>query len=210
VADLLAGTMIGYQLPSLIFRTSAQAKYQRLSPLEVGHSLFGETPATGDALNVYSNSLLPYGLRTWAFDAEGLPGHRLPVVENGRLARWVGGQRYADYLNVPAVGEFGNVEIDPGSTPLTELSTPAARERLIQVVVWSFMRPDPITGDFVCEIRLGYEISREGKRPIKGGSVSGNLFTALAGALFSRETALMGHYQGPAGVRFPGLSVSGA
>ncbi len=210
LADLLAGAMIGNHLPSLMFRTSAQAKYQRLSPLEVGQSLFGETPATGDALNVCSNSLLPYGLRTWAFDAEGVPGHRLSIVENGVLARWVGGQRYADYLNVPATGEFGNVEVDPGSTPLAELSGPAARdERLIQVVVWSFMQPDLVTGDFVCEIRLGYEITREGKRPIKGGSVSGNLFTALAGARFSRETALVGHYQGPVGIRFPGLTVSG-
>ena len=209
LVDVVAGAMIGYQLPSLLFRTSAKAKYQRLSPLEVGQSLFGETPATGDAFNVYSNSLLPYGLRTWAFDAEGLPGHRLQIVENGQLARWVGGQRHADYLNVPATGEFGNLEIDPGSISLAELGRPTAQGRLIQVVVWSFMRPDIVTGDFVCEIRLGYEITREGKRPIKGGSVSGNLFAALAGAHFSRETALMGHYQGPVGIRFPGLTVSG-
>ena len=209
--ELLAGNILFGQALPLTFRANAQAKYQQLSPLEIGQSIFGNTPITGDPLNVYSNSLLPYGLRTWAFDREGLAGHRLPIVENGSLTRWIADQRHADYLGIEATGEFGNLEISAGSMPLAEMSRLSAPdERLIQVVIWSFMTPDVVTCDFVGEIRLGYEITRDGKRPIKGGSVSGNLFAALAGARFSQETALMGSYQGPMGVRLPGLTVSGA
>jgi len=102
---------------------------------------------------------------------------------------------------------FGNLEIAPGTTPLAELARPDVR--LIQVVIWSAMMPDVITGDFVGEIRLGYEITPTGRRPIKGGSVSGNLFSALAGARFSQETVFQGDYLGPAAIRFPSLTVSG-
>lgn len=69
--------------------------------------------------------------------------------------------------------------------------------------------PFVITGNFVGEIRLGYEITPAGRRPIKGGSVSGNLFTALAGARFSQETSLQGAYLGPVGIRFPALTIAG-
>jgi len=47
-------------------------------------------------------------------------------------------------------------------------------------------------------------------RPIRGGSIGGNLFDVLAAARWSRETAFLGDYAGPRAVRFPQVTVAGA
>ncbi len=71
------------------------------------------------------------------------------------------------------------------------------------------MMPDPITGNFVGEVRLGYERRGDELRPIKGGSLSGNIFTDLAAARLSQEVVMLGDYLGPQAVRFAGPTVSG-
>ncbi len=60
------------------------------------------------------------------------------------------------------------------------------------------------------EIRVGYEVGPAGTVPIKGGSVTGNLFEALAAARFSSETGEDSGYAGPRAIRFEGLQVTGA
>ena len=80
---------------------------------------------------------------------------------------------------------------------------------MYQVVGFSAPDVDPITGDFGSEIRLGYEVTPQGRRPIKGGSVSGNVFRGLQGGPLLPRAAGAGEYAGPAGVRFESLRVSG-
>ena len=196
------------ELSPFALRSGAQFKYQRLTPWEVGQSVFGDVEPTGDPLTVYANAVLPYGLHSAAFDREGLPGLRLPLIENGMLLRYWAGQRYADYLQIPATGAFGNLELAPGSLPFADMW--AGSGSLLHVVAFSAMMPDPITGDFVGEIRLGYERRGGEMVPVKGGSLSGNLFAALANARLSAETVFLGDYLGPEAVRFPELTVSGA
>jgi len=69
---------------------------------------------------------------------------------------------------------------------------------------------DPITGDFGWEIRLGYEVTRSGARPMKGGSASGNIFELFADVRFSRETTILKDYADPLAARFGSITVSGA
>lgn len=59
------------------------------------------------------------------------------------------------------------------------------------------------------EIRLGYEHGPDGTRPVTGGSVTGNLFTALAEVTLSSETRLFTSYAGPVAMRFARLQVAG-
>jgi len=202
LAELLMSS--GYS--PLVLRSSAQLKYQRVSPWEIGKSIFAEEPS-GDPLTVYSNALLPFGTRSGSFDDEGLSGQRVMIIDTGSLASFWAGQRYAEYLSIPATGRFGNMEIAAGSIPFGDLCD--AQGPLYHIVAFSAMDPDPLTGDFVGEIRLGYEICGRQTRPIKGGSISGNLFDALAGAQFSRETVFLGDYEGPRGMRFPKVTVAG-
>ena len=78
-----------------------------------------------------------------------------------------------------------------------------------EIAAFSWFNPDEITGDFACEIRLGYVVS-DGKRvPFKGGQLIGNYLQALAGASWSSETGFYGAYQGPTTVRFAQLTVAG-
>jgi len=191
----------------LVQLSSAQLKYQRMSNWETGQSIFRREP-TGDIFTMYSNSLLPFGNRSGTFDGEGLPGHRAAVVENGILSRHWATQRYAQYLGVPATGDFGNMEVVPGSTSLDALLDDS--EPFYHIVAFSAMDPDPLTGDFVAEIRLGYEMQRGTSRPIKGGSITGNLLEVLPGATLSKETVFLGDYLGPRAARFPQITVAGA
>jgi len=190
----------------LILRSAAQMKYQKLSPWEPGTTILS-TVATGDPFTMYSNALLPYGVRSGGFDHEGLPGQRVLIVDKGVLNRFWASQRHAEYLNIPPTGSFGNMELALGSIAYKDLLE--SDETLYHVVAFSAMSPDPITGDFVGEIRLGYEIEKGRRRPIRGGSISGNLFEVLATVRLSREEAFLGNYRGPRAALFPRITVAG-
>ncbi|HOU23390.1 MAG TPA: metallopeptidase TldD-related protein, partial [Anaerolineae bacterium] len=116
--------------------------------------------------------------------------------------------RYAQYLSIPSTGEFGNLELAPGSQPLSSLLSDTGT--FYHVVSFSAMSPDPITADFVGEIRLGYEVNNGVATPIRGGSIGGNLLAALATATLSSETALLAGYYGPLAARFESITVAGA
>jgi PmbA protein len=203
LAELL---MSGGDSP-LLFRSSAQAKYQQMTPWEIDSSVLLEPP-TGDPITLYSNSLLAYGARSASFDREGHPGQRVLIIDNGVLRAFWAPMRYAQYLNVPATGHFGNMELAAGSQPVKNLLQ--GDGPFYHILAFSAMSPDPITGDFVGEIRLGYEVEHGSSRPVKGGSISGNLFSVLAAAQLSRETVMLGDYQGPRAMRFAAITIAGA
>jgi predicted Zn-dependent protease len=191
----------------LVFRSSAQVKYQQMTPWEIGKSIFPQ-PSSGDPFTLYSNAVLPFGTHSSRFDSDGLPGQRWDIINHGVLERFWARHRYAQYLRIPATGNFANMEIAAGSHPLVNLLQ--GDGPLYQIVAFSAMSPDPITGDFVGEIRLGYDLQGGHARPIKGGSISGNLFAALSTAQLSQETLFLGDYLGPRGMRFPNITVAGA
>ncbi len=80
---------------------------------------------------------------------------------------------------------------------------------IYEIVAFSFMNPDAASGNFVAEIKLGYRHDERGSAPIKGGSISGNLFAAFSDAHFSSELFSDGTYDGPAAIRFGELTIGG-
>ena len=205
--DALAELVMSGGDSPLVFRSSAQMKYQQMTPWEIGKSIFPQ-PSSGDAFTMYSNAVLPFGTHSSRFDSDGLPGQRWSIVDRGILERFWARHRYAQYLHVPATGNFANMEIAAGSHTFASLLQ--GKGPLYHIVAFSAMSPDPITGDFVGEIRLGYELQGGQVRPIKGGSISGNLFAALSTAQLSEETVFLGDYLGPRSMRFPNITVAGA
>ncbi len=183
---------------------SARSKYSQLSQWEVGKPVF-RTEVTGDPLTLWANRQLPYGIQSDCFDAEGLPAQRVLLIENNQLANFVASQRYATYLSLPATGSFGNLEILAGQTAEADLLA----EPYVEVVVFSWFNPDSITGEFATEIRLGYLVDGQQRRPFRGGMLVGNVLDALANVRWSRETGFYGHYQGPRTARFGQLIVAG-
>jgi PmbA protein len=123
------------------------------------------------------------------------------------LERYWGPLRFCHYLDVPATGAIGNVAITPGSKSLEVLR----KDPHLEVVYFSDFVTEPITGDFGGEIRLAYYTDSEGnRRPVTGGSVSGNIREVQSQLHFSRETQSCAGFQGPRAVLLPGISVSGA
>ncbi len=192
----------------LIFHSSARAACQSMSRFALGASISGDQEIQGDRLTLISNALLPNGQASAPFSEEGLPGERLTIIQDHQLQAWWAEQRYADYMNIRPTGGFANIEIPAGAHPVQDLLKNAGP--LYHLVAFSWMNPDELTGDFVAEIKLGYRLVRGTITPIKGGSLSGNLFDALAEAAFSRETQWTGGYLGPEALRFEHLTVSGA
>jgi len=190
----------------LRMQTSAQGKFQKLSQLEVGESVFGEREVMGDPLNLRSDGVLPFGLRSGPFDAEGLPGQDVAIVEDNTLCRLWASQRYAEYLGLEPTGAFGNVVVPPGRTPLADL---LAAGPVIHIVAFSDMMPNMVTGDVIAEIRLGYAIDGDTVTPVKGGALSTNVYDALSSATYSQESVFLGEYQGPEAIRFAQMAVAG-
>lgn len=192
----------------LIVHTSAEAKFQGISRFEIGAPITPE-PARGDRITLLSDATRPYFTRTAPFDAEGVPAARVLLVEDGVLRAHWSTERYATYLSIPATGEFANLVLGLGTHPLAELRAATAGP-VYEVVEFSGLAPDRLSGDFASEIRLGYRYDPDGRvTPIKGGSVSGNLFAALADAQFSSEPFATGNYYGPAAIRFGQLTIAG-
>jgi predicted Zn-dependent protease len=135
---------------------------------------------------------------------EGIPSQRLALIQDNVLRAFSAGQRYAEYLGIPATGEFGAIEVAAGSRPAADLLAPPH----VEVAGFSWFNPDEITGDFACEIRLGYVVAGGKRIAFKGGLLIGNYLQALANAHWSQETAFYGSYLGPATVRFEELTVA--
>jgi predicted Zn-dependent protease len=181
---------------------SANQKFSGTSTWELGKRVLPD--GSGDPLNVWANRQLPYGVEANRFDGEGIPSQRLPLIQENVLQSFSASQRYAEYLQIPATGEFGVIEVGPGLHATADLLA----EPHVEVVAFSWFNPDPITGDFACEIRLGYVVDGGKRTPFKGGQLIGNYLAALAGARWSREEGFYGGYQGPSTVRFEQLTVA--
>jgi len=206
IGQLLGGTVVGGH-GAYLTQASAAAAHTRISRFELGQQVYLGRELAGEPLTLRANARHPYGVTSYRFDADGVPAQDLLVIEDGVLRARPATQRYARYLELPVTGRPGLVEISPGSTPAADLVAPGP---VLRVVAFSAANVDTLSGDFGMEVRLGYEIGPRGAEPVSGGSVTGNLFEAMADAHFSRETALIGDYAGPAAIRFGSLQVAGS
>ena len=204
--QMMSGQVAG--APSaLIFHASARTAYEHLSRFELGGSVYGESEPVGDLLTLRANALRPYGVGSYRWDSDGIPAQDLLVIEEGRLRARPASQRYAQYLGVPATGRPGVAELAPGATSRADLLD--GDEPVLEVLDFSAPNVEAVSGDFGMEIRIGYESGSDGRRPITGGSVTGNLFEAMANARLSAESQAFAEYAGPAAIRFESLQVAG-
>jgi predicted Zn-dependent protease len=190
-----------------VFQASARTAYEHLSRFELGGSVYGDGEAAGDRVTMRANARRPFGVGSYRWDSDGVPAQDLLVIEDGVLRARPATQRFAQYLSVPATGRAGLMEIAPGTTSRADLL--AGDEPVLEVLDFSAPNVEALSGDFGMEIRVGYETSRDGRRPISGGSVTGNLFDAMADARFSSETLELSQFAGPAAIRFESLQVAG-
>jgi len=204
--QLFGGTAVT-QTGALLTQASAATAYSKLSRLEVGRPIYGDLPRTGDPVTVRANARLPFGVSSYRFDSDGVPAQDLLVIEDGVLRARPATQRYGQYLRLPVSGRPGMAQVSAGSA--TEQQLLDVDGPIVQVVAFSAPNVDSRTGDFGMEIRLGYEHAAGATTPLTGGSVTGNLFEALADVTLSSETRQHASYAGPVAMRFGSVQVAG-
>lgn len=204
---MLSGPVTGAP-GAYIFQTSARAAYEHLSRFEVGKSIYGEFEPTGDRLTMHANARRPFNVSSYRWDSDGLPAQDLLVIEDGVLRARPATLRYAQYLGIPATGRPGVMQISAGTASRASLLD--GDGPVYEVLDFSSPNVEGLSGDFGMEIRVGYEHGPDGRRPITGGSVTGNLFEAMAAARFASETMEFAEVVGPAAIRFESLQVAGA
>jgi predicted Zn-dependent protease len=204
--QLMTGQTTG-ALGAYLFQVSARTAYERISRFEIGEPVYGGRQLRGEPLSLRSNARRPFGTSSYRFDSDGLVARDLLVIEDGILRARSATQRYAHYLGLTPTGRPGVTEITPGTTPTANLLD--GGEPVVHVLDFASANVEAVSGDFGMEIRVGYEVGPDGTRPITGGSVTGNLFEAMADARFSSETAEFATYVGPAAIHFESLQVAG-
>ena len=202
---VLSGEPLGSLFDPFLSRVDAEYLYRGIFKTKVGDTLLnGEVK--GDGLDIVVDPTVPYGVKSAPADAEGLPARRVHLLKDGSAQGIMAGKRFADYLGIAATGTSGNTVVSAGSTSSADL----LRGPVMHLVSFADLRADPMTGEFVSEIRLGYQVSADGSaRPIKGGSVAGNVFDAFADCRMSSEAIRSGSYHGPKSIRFSKLVISG-
>jgi predicted Zn-dependent protease len=184
----------------VIFHSSGRSKDNAISRFAEDNKI------TADAMNSFtlmSSGVLPFGLYTEPFDNDGIPAREHTIIDHGVFKKYWATKRYADYLGVEPTGDFKNLIIKP------DISVTFDANDYYEIVQFSDLSPDPITGDFVAEIRFGYHVRNGQRSPIKGGSASGNIFEALRKTYFTDDSVFEGNYLGPKTIAFKDLSISG-
>ncbi len=187
-------------LHPLIFHSSGKAMDQGISRFRVNERIVEQ--AAND-FTLKTSGILPFGLYTDPFDDDGISGQEHTIIDRGIFKKYWATKRYADYLNVEPTGSFKNLIIEPVSNEIS------STDSYYDIVQFSDLSPDPITGDLVAEIRFGYQVQNGKKIPIKGGSIGCNVFEALKNIQFSDNHTFEGLYSGPTFIVLRDLSISG-
>ena len=117
-----------------------------------------ETQVLPEGLDIVEDPLIPRGLSSRPFDGEGIAARRRPIVENGRLVRWVLDSATARKLGLSTTGNARrglSSPPSPGSTNVRLTQGPRSRDDLIRemgtgLLVTSMIGAsiNPTTGDY--------------------------------------------------------------
>lgn len=205
-----AANFMGLDQEPLSFHCSARTVHEKTSRYEKGRPVWGDGPLQGDALTLFSDPLVPFGISS-RIETDATPCRRIALVEEGRYAELYGTSRYYHYLGLLEQGVIptglpGNTVVPAGKTSTHDL---LGSGRVVVIKAFSDFHADPTGGDFSSEIRLGEVIENGTAVPFRGGLLIGNWFDALADVRFSSETMVLDGYYGPSAVRVGNLQVAG-
>ncbi len=204
MAVVLPASELATLLMAISVHTNGQYLVTGMLQKKVGEALI---EAEGDPITITGDPTLPYAVASTPTDRSTVPGRPLPLLEGGVIRNMHTDHQFAAYLGVEPTGPVGTLVWAPGTSSAVDLLTDGP---VLEVLAFSANMPDPMTGAFAAEIKMGY-LHRGGERvPIAQGSVTGNVFEALRRCRLSRETEQDKGYFGPAMVRFEQLQVAGA
>jgi PmbA protein len=151
----------------------------------------GEKVAS-ENLTIYDDGLFAGGLRTWAFDGEGVPHQKTTVIEKGTLRNFLydnysakkdgkistGNASRAGYLSTPGI-DTTNFHIMPGSKTADEMLS-EVDDGLIVYYLQGAHSSNPVSGEFSVVATPAWKI-KDGKitHCSRGVMLAGNIFELL-------------------------------
>ena len=163
--------------------------------------LLGESPLAGklgqsiaDArFTLVDDPLLDYGPQTAAFDNEGVPKARLPLIEGGVLRNFIYDLDTAGRAGTKPTGHgsgrsYSNLVMNPGDTPYADMLR-GIRQGLLVHEFLGRGQGNPVNGEFSVNLFLGYKIEDgEIVGRVKDVMLAGNALRAIQDiALISQE-----------------------
>jgi PmbA protein len=151
----------------------------------------GEKVAS-DNLTIYDDGLFPGGLRTWAFDGEGVPHQKTAVIEKGILRNFIydnysakkegvestGNASRAGYLSTPSI-DTTNFHIMPGNKTSDEMLS-EVDDGLIIYYLQGAHSSNPVSGEFSVVATPAWKIKNgEIVHCSRGVMLAGNIFEVL-------------------------------
>jgi PmbA protein len=153
--------------------------------------MVGEKVAS-ENVTIHDDGLFPGGLRTWAFDGEGVPQQKTALIEKGVLSGFLydnyaakkesvestGNASRAGYLSTPAI-EATNFHITSGNKTANQLLS-EVDDGLIIYYLQGAHSSNPVSGEFSVVATPAWKI-RKGEivHPTRGVMLVGNIFEVL-------------------------------
>lgn len=143
-------------------------------------------------LTIYDDGLLPAGLRTSAFDGEGVPHQKTLIMEKGVLRSYLydnyaakkdgrestGNASRAGYLSTPSI-EPSNFHLMPGTMSADELLS-EVDDGLLVYYLQGAHSSNPVSGEFSVVATPAWKIRKgEIAHCSRGVMLAGNIFEAL-------------------------------
>jgi PmbA protein len=147
---------------------------------------------TSENLTVYDDGLFPAGLRTWAFDGEGVPHQKTAVIEKGILGNFLydnysarkdgkestGNAGRAGYLSTPSI-DTTNFHIMPGNKSSNQMIS-EIDDGLIIYYLQGAHSSNPVSGDFSVVATPAWKIKNgDITHCSRGVMLAGNIFELL-------------------------------
>jgi PmbA protein len=164
----VARSLIGH----FVGAVSGGALYRRASFLldTVGERLFP------DWFSIHERPFLPRGLRSSAFDAEGVATRESPLVENGVLRRYVLGSYSARKLGLDTTGNAGgvhNLQVGANAGDFDSLVNAMGRGLIVTELMGQGV--NTITGDYSRGAAGFWVENGQLQYPVDGITIAGNL-----------------------------------
>lgn len=172
-------------------------------------------------ITLWDDPTIPYMPGSYAFDGEGIPCNRLPLIQKGVVTNFIFDLQTAGQIGARSTGsahrglgsqprpDTGVIIIEPGETTFTDIIAGYSKALIVQ----SFLgagQGNALGGDFSANVLLGYAVEN-GKviGRVKNTMVAGNVYNILKklDALGSESEWVEGSLLAPA-LSCTGVSVS--
>ena len=186
-----------------VSKMNAEMQYRSLSDWTVGKEIVPDP--TGDLISIYAVSHLENSSHDYPVDADGAwIQDRYLIRDNIAMSTW-GSKQMSDYIGSSNSSSVYNIIVSGGKVPAEGLHS----DEYLELFDFLDLQIDPVGGDILGEIRLGYWHHGGRIIPVSGGSISGNMHDVLASIRFSIETVQYDNYVIPKETLLRNLSITG-